>query len=89
MDEYSLLRVGDRVLSNHGVARIKTITLAESYMLDGIDVPAVHWANLKTRFISVVLDNGHWAYGYQVYGPAPEDPVTKASIEEPEYEEAT
>jgi hypothetical protein len=92
-----ILSVGDTVLWSGGwgvdmpkEATIKGITLVENpRTLDGKDVPSVPWSCLKDRSVAIDLTNGHWAYGEQLK-PLPADwPVEVASIEEPEYEEAT
>jgi hypothetical protein len=83
-DEYKLLRVGDRVSTKYGDATVEAITLAENYMLDGVDVPAVHWVHLKNHLVVISLDNKHWCYGDQVYGPA--EPVKDSSIDSQHYQ---
>ena len=32
----------------------------------GHNVPNVHWELVKDESVMVDLDNGHWAYGYQI-----------------------
>lgn len=32
----------------------------------GIEVNSVHWSNVNDRSVVVDLNNGHWAYGFQL-----------------------
>ena len=38
----------------------------------GFSVELVHWSVVETNHCIVDLDNGHWAYGFQVSQPTPE-----------------
>ena len=68
----TILRVGDRVLWCGGFgdqaprpARVVRVDLVEPGQKHGVSVDAVPWSAL-TRDVVVDLDNGHWAYGYQI-----------------------
>lgn len=62
---HNLMQIGDEVVSRHGVAKIIGIELCENkYEKYGIEVKQVY-ALYKDRCV-FDLDNGHWAYGYQV-----------------------
>ena len=48
-------------------AKVTSITLVEnSGSLEGSSVEAVQWSACDGREVVVDLDNGHWAYGYQI-----------------------
>lgn len=66
-----MLKVGDVVWWSHiwgteppKKARIRLIELVGPWEKEGFRVESVTWNN-KNAFI-VSLDNGHWAYGYQL-----------------------
>lgn len=66
------LTIGDRVLWRGGwgdlparhatVIGIERVQQGEKY---GTPVRALPWASVKANAV-VSLDNGHWAYGYQI-----------------------
>lgn len=60
-----LIKVGTKVLTKFGEAKVTDITLCEKegdkY---GIGVDSIY-VDLKDRCV-FDMDNGHWAYGYQV-----------------------
>jgi hypothetical protein len=69
-----ILHKGDEVLwsgawgndSPHP-AKITNIVLVENPgSLEGSSVEAVQWSACKGSNVIVDLDNGHWAYGYQI-----------------------
>jgi hypothetical protein len=58
----STFKIGDTVISRHGVAKIKHIEVVEpGEKEDGISVKKFYWS-MKNQVV-VDLDNGHWAYG--------------------------
>jgi hypothetical protein len=78
--ESTLLRPGDRVVvaTRFGDGPIEEHTILAivdtlNSPADPPDLPAVLWADLTDRAIVVDLDNGTWAYGYQLARPAPSD----------------
>jgi hypothetical protein len=59
------IKVGTRVNSNHGVAKVQHIEFCEKEgMKEGVPVEKI-FVKDKDRCV-FDLDNGHWAYGYQV-----------------------
>ena len=58
-------RVGTKVLSKHGPAKIVGINLMDEVGTNAFKVPKI-WVDLKDRCI-FDLDNGHWAYGDSVF----------------------
>lgn len=69
-----MLKVGDMVVwrsswgtGHPSLAKVKRIEVVEPGQKEGgVSVEEIQWAN-KSRIV-VDLDNGHWAYGYQI-GP--------------------
>ena len=58
----STFKIGDTVVSNHGVAKIERIEVVEPGQKEnGISVKEFYWSMLE--HVIVDLDNGHWAYG--------------------------
>lgn len=78
----TILRVGDTVTwagawgrQESRRARVTQIDLVEPGDKHGESVTAVPWSAVE-REVVVTLDNGHWAYGYQlrhVLAPEPGD----------------
>ena len=60
------LYINDKVLTKHGVARVKSIDLYNEFAMEGdaIEVKSI-WTNLLDKCV-IDMDNGHWAYGEQV-----------------------
>jgi hypothetical protein len=60
------LKLGDKVIWKgswgRDEAKVATVTRIE---IDGVLVPQVPWGIVQD-FVVVGLDNGHWAYGYQI-----------------------
>lgn len=48
------------------LAQVKFITLTNGYEKEGVDVNCVPWELCDDRRVIVDLNNGHWAYGFQV-----------------------
>ena len=65
MTERRQFRVGTKVLTNHGPAKIEGISLMAEDTTDSFRIPKI-WADLKDRCI-FDLNNGHWAYGDRVF----------------------
>ena len=69
-----LLRVGDTVMWSggfglHAAREAKVIgidLLPRGNPDDGEPVDSVPWSEVRNRCVAVDLDNGHWAYGYQL-----------------------
>ena len=60
-----LLKIGTKVDSRFGEAKVTSIDLCENEGdKEGIRVEKI-WVDLKDRCI-FDLDNGHWCYGYQI-----------------------
>jgi hypothetical protein len=62
--ERQYIMIGTKVNSNHGEAKVTGIELCKNGEKYGIDMPKV-FVEDKDR-CTFDLDNGHWAYGYQV-----------------------
>ena len=67
-----LLKVGDYVMwrGNFGddepkKARVKLIEYCRRNAKHGKDVPEIPWSQVKEHAV-VDLQNGYWAYGYQI-----------------------
>lgn len=70
------LRVGDQVIWRgawgHEAPLTATVTVLEQVLPDekhGIPIEEMAWKHVSRNAV-VTLDNGHWAYGYQL-APAP------------------
>ena len=60
-----LIKKGTKVLTKFGEAKVTAIDLCQKEGdKEGIRVDKI-WLDLKDRCI-FDMDNGHWAYGYQV-----------------------
>ena len=60
-----LIKIGTKVITRYGEAKVTGISLCESEGEKyGIEIDKVY-LNLKDRCV-FDMDNGHWAYGYQV-----------------------
>jgi len=60
-----LIKKGTKVLTKFGEAKVTAIDLCQKEGdKEGIRVDKI-WIDLKDRCI-FDMDNGHWAYGYQV-----------------------
>ena len=60
-----LIKKGTKVLTKFGEAKVTAIDLCQKEGdKEGIRVDKI-WVDLKDRCI-FDMDNGHWAYGYQV-----------------------
>ena len=60
-----LIKKGTKVLTKFGEAKVTAIDLCQNEGdKEGIRVDKI-WVDLKDRCI-FDMDNGHWAYGYQV-----------------------
>ncbi len=68
----SLLKVGDTVLWRGGFgtepfrkATVEGIEITNGGKY-GDPVDEVEWSKVRDRNVTVDLDNGHWAYAYQI-----------------------
>lgn len=63
-----VLHAGDRVSvsTSWGDGPIEEHTAIGIFTRDSDELPEVAWARLTDRSIVVDLDDGHWAYGYQL-----------------------
>jgi hypothetical protein len=60
-----LIKIGTKVTTRFGEAKVKGIDLCQREGdKEGIRVDKI-WVDLKDRCV-FDMDNGHWAYGYQV-----------------------
>jgi len=60
-----LIKIGTKVNTRYGEAKVKGIDLCKNEGdKEGIRVEKI-WVDLKDRCV-FDMDNGHWAYGYQV-----------------------
>jgi tartrate dehydratase beta subunit/fumarate hydratase class I family protein len=67
----NLLKVGDVVTyqGNFGQdipKKAKVVAIAINAKNKDIEVENINWSNVKNRDVIISLDNGSWAYGYQV-----------------------
>ena len=58
------IKIGTKVDSNHGMAKVTGIELCQNGEKYGIGIDKIFLED-KDR-CTFDLDNGHWAYGYQV-----------------------
>lgn len=71
------LSVGDRVIWRGAWGskdpQPATVLCIEKDCVDkeGTEVAQIPWESTDTSGVVVILDNGHWAYGYQI-APVPE-----------------
>lgn len=69
------LKIGDTVLWRGGWAkdepRQATIVFIEKDCIGkyGTEVSEVEWSEVYDENVIVILDNGHWAYAYQISDP--------------------
>lgn len=45
---------------------VKRIEICEEGQKEGVEVESVSYEELETKNVVFSLDNGHWAYGYQI-----------------------
>ena len=65
MADRKIIKIGTRVVTRHGEAKVTGIELCENHSEKyGIDVDKIFVAD-KDRCV-FDMDNGHWSYGYQV-----------------------
>ena len=65
MKQRKLIKKGTKVLTKFGEAKVVSIDLCQQEGdKEGIRVDKI-WVDLKDRCV-FDMDNGHWAYGYQV-----------------------
>jgi hypothetical protein len=61
-------------------AIVTAITLTSGYDKDGVEYPQIEWSQCNDRKVIVDLNNGHWAYGFQLL------PVTDQEYEDIAHE---
>ena len=65
MADRKIIKIGTKVVTRHGEAKVTGIELCERHSEKyGIDVDKIFVAD-KDRCV-FDMDNGHWSYGYQV-----------------------
>ena len=61
------LKVGDEVIWRgswgNDLPKVVKVTCIE---VNDINVSSIEWVNSGSRNVVVDLDNGHWAYGFQI-----------------------
>jgi hypothetical protein len=68
----SKLKIGDTVLwrGGFGADPFRKVTVEEIEITNGgkygNQVDSVEWSKVQDRYLVVTLDNGHWAYAYQI-----------------------
>ena len=64
MADRKYIKIGTKVVTRHGEAKVTGIELCQNGEKYGIDMDKIFVAD-KDRCV-FDMDNGHWSYGYQV-----------------------
>jgi len=87
--DFPKLRIGDQVQCKGTIAKVTAISETDGIWPDsGDDVTLCDWSECKGRNIAVDLDNGKWAWGYQI-SPFTPKRERKDALEDMPYDRLT